>query len=271
MSIYDVITFFNELDLLELRMEILDPYVDFFVVNESNTTFSGNYKPLYFLENMSKFNKFQHKIIHYVFDEDTSKMDQWERESAQRNGSINVLNRYCVDDDIVFFGDVDEIPNFENINLENVYQPDKLFVCHQDFYYYYFNTLFTDSTQPNNFWEGTRFCSYELLKQNSIDSLRNVNSDFNKNNLDKVVDLNNTGWHFSFLGNADKIKYKIESYSHQEMNIPVVKENIQKNINELRDPFFRRNVNIHKVDMTLETHPKYLLDNLEKYKEYIKK
>jgi beta-1,4-mannosyl-glycoprotein beta-1,4-N-acetylglucosaminyltransferase len=269
MSIYDVQTFFNEIDLCLLRFEILDPYVDFFIVNESNITFSGNPKSLYFLENMDKFNKFQHKIIHYVFDEDTSSMDQWSRESAQRDGSINVLGRYCKDDDIIFFGDVDEIPNFENIDL-NIYQPDKLFVCHQDFYYYYFNTLFTDCTQPDNFWKGTRFCSYELLKQNSIDSLRNVNSYFNKNNPDKVVDIANAGWHFSFLGNADKVKYKIESYSHQEMNVPIVKENIQKNIDELKDPFFRRNVSIREVEMTPNTHPKYLLNNLDKYKEYIK-
>ena len=57
-KIYDVITFFNELDLLELRLEMLDPYVDRFVIVECVETFSGKPKPLHLKENYDRYKKY---------------------------------------------------------------------------------------------------------------------------------------------------------------------------------------------------------------------
>ena len=67
-KIYDVFCFFNELDLLEIRLNILDPYVDYFVLYEAPRTFSGDPKPLYFQENRQRFKKWERKIIHYVVE-----------------------------------------------------------------------------------------------------------------------------------------------------------------------------------------------------------
>ena len=63
-KIYDSFLFFNELDLLDIRLTILDPYVDYFVISECDYTFSGNKKPFYFDDNKNLFSKFLHKIIH---------------------------------------------------------------------------------------------------------------------------------------------------------------------------------------------------------------
>ena len=69
--IFDVFPFFNELDILEIRMNVLDEYVDYFIISEAIETFSGLDKPLYFLENLEKFSKFKHKIIYNVIKEKT--------------------------------------------------------------------------------------------------------------------------------------------------------------------------------------------------------
>lgn len=69
MKIFDTFTFYNELDLLELRMNILDDSVNYFVINESNITFTGKKKPLYYFENRERFKKWNHKIIHHVTEE----------------------------------------------------------------------------------------------------------------------------------------------------------------------------------------------------------
>ena len=67
MKVFDVFLFFNELDLLEVRLNLLYPFVDHFVINEATKTFSGLDKPLYYLENKDRFEKFQDKIIHKYF------------------------------------------------------------------------------------------------------------------------------------------------------------------------------------------------------------
>ena len=60
--IFDCIPFFNELDILKLRMEIMNPYVDYFVLEESTVTFSGESKRMIFAENRHLFDKFKDKI-----------------------------------------------------------------------------------------------------------------------------------------------------------------------------------------------------------------
>ena len=69
MKVFDSIIFFNELELLEMRLNILNDVVDYFVVTESPFTVSGNEKPLYYAENKDRFGKFNDKIIHHVTEE----------------------------------------------------------------------------------------------------------------------------------------------------------------------------------------------------------
>ena len=77
MKIFDTFTFYNELDLLELRMEILGDVVDYFVINEANITFTGKEKPLYYFENRERFKKWEDKIIHHVTLDDGGSLEKY--------------------------------------------------------------------------------------------------------------------------------------------------------------------------------------------------
>ena len=87
MKIYDVIPFFDEVPLLELRFELLNPYVDYFVVSESPWTFSGREKPLYFKQFRDRYKKFESKIFYHVFKDNDPNWNQWQRSFAHK-GSV---------------------------------------------------------------------------------------------------------------------------------------------------------------------------------------
>jgi beta-1,4-mannosyl-glycoprotein beta-1,4-N-acetylglucosaminyltransferase len=164
-----------------------------------------------------------------------------------RRGLIN-----CADDDIIISSDCDEIPNPELLkDLDNILSNAPYFTFNQTTYYYYLNML-----KEYN-WKGSRMGKYKDLKNYSYNKLRGQDN-FN---------LLNGGWHFSFMGGPEKVKTKIESYSAQEMNNSHVINNITNNINNGIDPFFRGQLTEVKID---ESYPKYLLDNIDKFKHMIK-
>jgi beta-1,4-mannosyl-glycoprotein beta-1,4-N-acetylglucosaminyltransferase len=110
--IVDAFMFYNELDILELRLEVLDKYVDRFVLVESEVTHVGGPKPLFFTENKERFAKWSHKIRHVVMtaEEAPKETDPWHRETYQRNCILRGLDGID-DNDVVFISDVDEIPD----------------------------------------------------------------------------------------------------------------------------------------------------------------
>jgi hypothetical protein len=122
MKVYDVFPMFNEVDLLELRMEILDKHVDFFVITECNKTFQGGDKPFYYLENKERYKKFHHKIIYNQFiDDKGDQWDHWDRDVNHKNAVSKALVN-CSDDDIILTSDLDEIPNFEDNPIDSFYK-----------------------------------------------------------------------------------------------------------------------------------------------------
>ena len=285
-KIYDSFLFFNELEILKLRMNILNDVVDYFVVVESTITFSSKPKQLLFQENKHLFDEFKDKIIHVIVDDTPTsfleinyikdcKTDydilknkilkyvdespnwpreqfQWGIETYQRESIIKGLTG-CNDNDIIIVSDVDEIPNpLEITNLKNS-DINYVFEFKQNMFFYYINML------KQTDWSGPKSCSFKTLKNISLNSLRQ--------NIHTTNIINNGGWHFSFMGGEEKIIEKIESYAHQEYNNPYIKGNIKDNIKNNMDPFFRGYLT--KIDINL-TYPKYILDNLEKYKHLIK-
>lgn len=285
-KIYDCFCFFNELDLLELRLNVLNDHVDYFVISEASVTHTGVAKPFYFEENKERFSKFLHKIIHLKIEDtpddfinlppvDLSTPDGVE--VAKIHEFINTQTRRfdrrtqiaygrdfyqkecvrrgliaCNDEDIILFSDCDEIPNPEKLAVLQTYLSEsKFFAFNQTGYYYYLNML-----KEHN-WKGTKMGLYKDLKDYSYNELRAEDS----------YPLTNGGWHFSYMGGPEKVKHKIESFSAQEMNNPHVIQNIINNINNGIDPFFRSQLTEVKID---ESYPKYLLENLEKYRHMIK-
>ena len=115
--VFDCFTFFNELDLLEIRLNELSPVVDVFVVAEAPLTFQGDPKPLHFHANRRQFEKFADRIRHVVvgrMPEGKSRRDNWRREYHQRDALATAIGD-AGPDDFVLLSDVDEIPRAASI------------------------------------------------------------------------------------------------------------------------------------------------------------
>ena len=158
--------YFDEQIVLEVRLNTLNKYVDYFVIVESNFTHSGESRSLNF--DINKFRKFKDKIIYLIYDQKPSDieiinkndhkndkarkyiMNAIKRENGQRNYLQNGLND-AKNDDIILISDVDEIPNLENIDFRNF--KNKIIQFKQDMFYYKFNLFL-----PKLIWTGTKGC-----------------------------------------------------------------------------------------------------------------
>jgi beta-1,4-mannosyl-glycoprotein beta-1,4-N-acetylglucosaminyltransferase len=258
MKIYDCFIFNNEVDLLELRLNILDEVVDKFVIIEGKKTFSGNDKESVFLKNKKKFTRWENKII-YNYIDIPDFLTTWDREIYSRNYPLT-LSIY-EDDDVIISSDIDEIPNPEAIKNINEWINDRdHFTLQMNFYMYYINNFVTDK------WFGSRVSKYKYLKNTTLDNIRETTEQ-----IDKITGsiVDGGGWHFSYLGGEEMIKNKIQSFSHTEYNTPNIISNISKNLENNRD-LFNRPTNFNTVDITEEEYPRYIVENKEKYSYFIK-
>jgi beta-1,4-mannosyl-glycoprotein beta-1,4-N-acetylglucosaminyltransferase len=274
--IYDCFQFFNELDLLRLRIHSLNPIIDKFVISESTVTFSGDPKRLYFDENKTLFRDFQDKIIHNVV-RDTPAGNPFERDSFQKCAVARGLAQ-CVDSDVVIFGDVDEIPNPKKINeILRTFQREKIYHLAQRMFYFYLNLeetsghllSFTGEFEgiERKRWLGTKVCSYGLLKKYTLEQLR-----FPERKKEGIR-VDDGGWHFSYMGGdrgsdvAQRVAVKIKSAAHQEFNTPAVLSRLAANIAKRKD-IFGRDANFQRVEIDA-SFPDYLLSHLEGFEHLI--
>ncbi len=272
--VYDSFQFFNELDILKLRMNVLKDVVDYFVISESTVTFSGDPKPLYYNENKEMFKEFEHKIIHNIVDDTPMDCNAFMRDHHQKCAVARGL-KDCKPDDIVIFSDVDEIPNPDTLKelLPNV-EDGKIYMLAQRLFYCYLDmeevsgnllsvTGEFDGVEKKQ-WLGTKVCRYSVLDNYTTEELRN------KEQKAIGVRVPNGGWHFSYMGGgkkqstADRVKYKIKSAAHQEYNNRHILWNVRKNIKNMQD-IFGRDSKLQLVEID-ETYPKYLRDHLDEYK-----
>jgi beta-1,4-mannosyl-glycoprotein beta-1,4-N-acetylglucosaminyltransferase len=243
--IYDCFTFNDELDILELRLKYLEDKVDFFVLVESRKTFTGIKKPLYFLENMTRFLKYKNKIIHLIIDDFHSDI-AWENEYYQRNfikkGLID-----CNDSDLIFISDVDEIPQIGKIVTN--YKISKPRVVPLRNFYYYFNNLmyinhkftFHKILVKEFIFYNTIVSRYKYIKEINIGKRDNFKSQFGV--LSNLFFTKPLGYHFSYLFGCEIDRYlkKLESFSHTELNTEYFKnrERVSEVINKNLDIFNR--------------------------------
>jgi len=289
MKIIDTTTYFEEELMMDLRFNILNPYVDKFIVCESTFTHSGNKKKINF--DKKKYPKFKDKIIHLVLEnepDDLIKKDRLDtiekrfnsilRIKHQRNYIIKALEEFSIND-LVIYSDNDEIPNLENIDLKNVKK--KFLIFNQKLFYYKL-----DLVVPKLSWFGSKACKLKYLK--SIDNLRNIKnkkyslfrfdtyfSDF-KNVSVKIV--NNGGWHFSNLKSAKQLEKKYlndenhAEYELKDTSYETIKDNILRKVvpyNYEVDKSSNQRFNETKLDnIDLNYLPKYINNNIEKYKEW---
>lgn len=259
---YDCISFFNELKLLEIRLHELDPVVDFFVISEATATHRGNPKPLYFKENDKLFKPWLHKIRYIIvefpgdleaqcnaglYKEDIHvhrvseglSLDR-ARERYQRNEVMNGLTD-CQDSDTILLCDLDEIPCAKS--LEGYHQSHGIRTLNMSSFYYYLNTKVGEWNRP------AKILPYYMLKQSTPSRIRESETPSLEGS---------TGWHYSYMGGAEQVVYKIKSFAHPEFDTP--------------------GANIEAIANMIQTHPEtdytyynefpeYVVQNFEQFKK----
>ncbi|MCI8265963.1 MAG: glycosyl transferase GT17 family protein [Lachnospiraceae bacterium] len=268
--IYDCFQFFNELDILKIRLHVLSPVVDRFVISEATETFSGLKKPLYYEENKAMFAEFEDKIIHVVV-EDTPQGGTHERDTFQKNAVTRGLAG-CTDDDIVIFSDLDEIPNPDKIReiLQN-FQEDKIYHFAQRLFYCYLNmeevsgSLLSYAGEfegvARKKWIGTKMLSYKLLREQHL-LLGELRFPERKEIGIRVED---GGWHFGYMGGhgekdiRKRVQEKVVSAAHQEYNSKHVLSNVTDQIKDGKD-IFGRNAQFVRCEID-ESFPAYIREH----------
>ena len=268
--VYDCFQFFNELDILKIRLNVLAPIVDKFVISEATETFSGLKKPLYYEENKELFAEFQDKIIHVVVD-DTPQGDTHYRDTFQKNAVTRGLEG-CKDEDIVIFSDLDEIPNPDKIReiLQN-FQEDKIYHFAQRLFYCYLNmeevsgSLLSYAGEfegvEHKKWIGTKMCSYKLLREQNL-KLGELRFPERKEIGIRVED---GGWHFGYMGGhgekdiKKRVQEKVVSAAHQEYNSKHVLSNVTDQIKDGKD-IFGRNAQFVRCEID-DSFPKYIREH----------
>src|SRR3989344_7595775 len=243
--IYDCFNFFNELELLDLRLNELDDVVDKFVLVESTVTFTNKKKRLFYHENKDKFRKFHKKIIHIVVDDSPDVTNPWIIENHQLSAVSRGL-LHCKSKDTILISCIDEIPRREKI-LEYKEKSGKHKVFLQIMTRYFLNL-----SVKNSLWEGTRMFKYKDL----VLFLNPYVARFSPIDL-KIQD---GGWHFTYLGGVKRIQEKLESFSHQEYNNVNYNttENILKAISTGKD-LFNPEIRLQLIDSRFL--PEYILNN----------
>lgn len=273
--IYDCIPFFNELDILKLRMHIMAPYVDKFVIEESTVTFSGEPKPMVFAENRERFAEFEDKILYVAVDNSPmSGVTTHERDKFQKNQLIRAMKE-CKEDDIIIFSDVDEIPNpkvlmnvIADFDASKIYHfAQRMFYCFLNMEEISGNLLSITGEFPNitrKQWLGTKVCSFGNIPKEGIVFLREVSpSD------PAGVRVENGGWHFGYMGGSGekdvskRIGEKVKAAAHQEYNTPrYLKEAVDRLL--CGEDIFDRNAQFVRVEID-ETYPEYLREHMQEY------
>ena len=273
--IYDCIPFFNELDILKLRLHIMAPYVDKFVIEEAAVTFSGEPKPMIFAQNRKMFNEFEDKIIYIPVENTPPEITvTHERDKYQKNQLIRGLEN-CSADDIIIFSDVDEIPNPKVLKdvIEN-FDSSKVYHLAQRMFYCFLNmeeisgSLLSITGEfagvSKKQWLGTKVCSFGNLPKEGIVFLREV-SPSNASSV-RVAD---GGWHFGYMGGngeknvARRISEKVQAAAHQEYNeAKYLREAVDRLL--CGGDIFGRDAKFIRVDID-ETYPDYLREHMEEY------
>ena len=287
--------YFDEEIVLDLRLNTLDKYVDYFVIVESSFTHRGDKRNLKF--DHKKFEKFKDKIIYLTFDKEPDGIEivhendnegeksrkyilnAAKRENGQRDYIVNGLQK-ASSEDLILISDVDEIPNLEEINLDDL--KEKILMFQQDMFYYKF-----DLKLPNMVWSGTKGCRKKDLL--SPQWLRNIKDKkyslfrldiiFSKIKYNSIKFIKNGGWHFSNIKSPKEIEHKLKSYLHhrefdeEPLSLDQI-DSIIKNKQAIYDLKVDKTVNkvgsgSKLVNYSIDKLPVYLKENKENYKEWL--
>ncbi|MCK9532300.1 MAG: hypothetical protein M0R77_17335 [Gammaproteobacteria bacterium] len=272
-KVYDCFAFFNELDLLEIRLNELNPVVDYFVLVEATRTFQKEPKPLHFAENRSRFQQFAGKLIHVVVDSYPSFFTRFriptpmDYDNHQKNQIVEGLKN-AQPDDIIIYSDLDEIPAPDKIREYRNTPGIKVF--EQRLYSYFANCAVIDCPAAPELpkkhghvrWRGSVMGHYRDFKDTK--SFRKMRDQQEPS----ITLIEEGGWHFTYLGGLDSVLYKLNSFAHtKEKQFGIhdfaTRSSLEKMLREGRDILGREIAyRLTPIDATL---PEYLHTNCAKY------
>ena len=287
--------FFDEEMLLDLRLNIMNKYVDKFIITEATYMHSGKSKKLTF--DINKFSKFKDKIIYNVVDkqpdnieiinkddDNTSRGNKLihnsvKRENYQREMAKKLLGD-AQDEDIILINDIDEIPNLDGVNFNNI--NNKIIIFQQKTFYYKFNLMY-----QNLIWHGSKACKKKFFI--SPQWLRNVKHKkysmwrldliFSKRKFTDIYYVENGGWHFTNIKSPEDLEKKFQNFLHHQdfeasgLKLEDIKQMVKNNkiLYDLgidrRDYKWNGTKTLNKVDIS--EMPKYLSNNYEKYSDWL--
>ena len=287
--------FFDEEMLLDLRLNIMNKYVDKFIITEATYMHSGKPKKLMF--DINKFSKFKDKIIYNVIDVEPKNIEEVndedsadtrgnklinnsiKRENYQREKAIEALSD-TQNDDIIIINDIDEIPNLDKVNFRRI--ENKIVIFKQKTFYYKFNLAYGELI-----WHGSRACK----KSNFISPqwLRNIKHQkypfwrfdiiFSKKKYSNIDYIEDGGWHFTNIKSPEDIEKKFSNFLHHQdfeasgLTLKNIKNMIKDNkvLYDLgvdkRGFKWDGNKTLSKVSMN--ELPVYLTSNYEKYSKWL--
>jgi len=293
MRIFDCFTFCDEKMLTELRLNILNKHVDFFVVVESNFYHNGSPKSFNF--NVNDFLDFKNKIIYIKVEQKPFELKKYSSNDINHKNEVDIFNSLLLDnyqrnnilkglqnanlEDIIIISDVDEIPNLDNINLSNFNK--KFLLFEQDLFYYKFNLK-----HPYLKWYGSKAVKKKNLKQPQ--EIRNLKSKIypwwrfdiylSKKKTHSMEIVSNGGWHFTNIKNAKSLFKKLSTFAHHTdfENSNLKEEDLEYFIKSKVLPYdhqldksqknYNSRIKLEKVGN--ELLPEYLVNNISKYKEW---
>jgi beta-1,4-mannosyl-glycoprotein beta-1,4-N-acetylglucosaminyltransferase len=261
--VIDCFPFFNELDVLEIRLNVLNDVVDKFVIVEASKTQSKIDKPFYFEENKHRYSKFLDKIIHIKIEEYPEE-NGWAMENFQRNciqRGIEKLNLTI--NDIIAISDVDEIWNPAIIkDLDDLLDQHKFLSVDMNYFVFYLNLITVDKK-----WIGTIFSKFKNLHGYSPQDLRNIK--------DHVIYIKNSGWHLGYQGGKEIVYQKyLSCIEPLNKNLLPTKEKFFEEFdNKIKDggsfifsdDLQNNSIKLKKIDIK-NYLPEYIIKNKEIYK-----
>jgi beta-1,4-mannosyl-glycoprotein beta-1,4-N-acetylglucosaminyltransferase len=213
--IFDCFMFFNELELLEVRLDELYDSVDHFVLLECMETFRGKPKPLYYTANKQRFKKYAPKIIHLTSSHTVQTTNPWDREIFQRNLLMHGL-KMCQPDDIILISDADEILRPSAIGeIQRLLEPDeeRVVLCQMAHYRYFLD-------RQAEAWPGTLAIRYKYLRSPTDENYEHSPNWYRYNREKSPHVIPNAGWHFCYMGGRDRVITKLGAFSHSDCDTP---------------------------------------------------
>ena len=289
--IIDCFPFFNELDLLDIRLKLLDDIVDKVILIESTRTFTLTKKRLFYNENKNRYSKYKNKITHIIVDDSPALLNKFfvhkpknifwllknkksiflnahDIDFYQKNQVTKGL-RNCDENDILILSDLDEIPNpsiFKDLDtLKKGRNALEL-----DLYCYFLNgKVFDEESKKNIKWTGPSITKFKYFRS-FHDERHGARNSFRNNKKLQFKKIENAGWHFTYLGGLKSLNFKIKSTAHIELNTRSI--NTRSNLKNLIDTgVFVGNNKWRAVYKPLESlFPDYLCSIFHKYPNLIK-